>query len=138
VPELGRKVGEELLEPTKIYVRPVLKILHHYPVKRRVVRGLAHITGGGLVDNVPRVLPPGRRVFLKRGSWEVPPVFPWLQKLGNVPPAEMDRVFNMGIGFVMIVRPYFADSILSQLGQDRVPACVIGEVREGEPGVEWM
>jgi phosphoribosylformylglycinamidine cyclo-ligase len=138
VPELGHTVGEELLRPTRIYVRAVQNILRHYPIKRGVVKGLAHITGGGLVDNVPRVLPPGRRVFLKRGSWHVQAVFPWLQKLGNVPSAEMDRVFNMGIGFVMIVRPYFADSIMSQLGQDRVPACVIGEVREGEPGVEWM
>jgi phosphoribosylformylglycinamidine cyclo-ligase len=117
VPELGRTVGEELLQPTRIYVRSVQNILRHYPIKRGVVRGLAHITGGGLVDNVPRILPPGRRVFLKRGSWDVPPVFPWLQQLGSVPAAEMDRVFNMGIGFVMIVRPYFADSILSQLGQ---------------------
>ena len=84
VPELGRTVGEELLEPTRIYVRPILNILSHYPVKRRVVRGLAHITGGGLVDNVPRILPPGRRVFLKRGSWPVPPVFAWLQRLGDI------------------------------------------------------
>ena len=75
VPELGRTVGEELLEPTRIYVRPIRNMLEHYPVKRRVVRGLAHITGGGLVDNLPRILPPGRRAFLKRGSWPVPPVF---------------------------------------------------------------
>src|SRR5438128_6367223 len=114
-----------MLRPTRIIVMAMRNILLHCPVNRRVLRGLAHITGGGLVDNVPRILPPGRRVFLKRGSWDVPPVFPWLQRLGNVPPAEMDRVFNQGIGFVMIVRPYFADSILSQLGEDRVPARVI-------------
>src|SRR5438093_8094684 len=100
VPVLGRTVGEELLEPTRIYVRPVKHILEHYPVKKRVVRGLAHITGGGLVDNVPRVLPPGRRVFLKRGSWPVPPVFGWFQRLGNIEQGEMDRVFKQGIGFV--------------------------------------
>src|SRR5207248_8960261 len=92
VPELGRTVGEELLEPTRIYVRAVKHILQHYPVKKRVVRGLAHITGGGLVDNLPRVLPPGRRVFLRR-AWEVPPVFPWLQRLGGIEQQEMDRVF---------------------------------------------
>jgi len=138
VPELNRTVGEELLEPTRIYVRPVQKILRHYPRKRRVVRGLAHITGGGLVDNVPRVLPPGRRVFIKRGSWNIPPVFPWMQRLGNIAQDEMDRVFNMGIGFVMIVSRYYADSICNQLNEDRVPCRVIGEVREGEPGVEWM
>ena len=84
VPELGKTVGEELLTPTRIYVRPIKNILHHYPVKKRVVRGLAHITGEGLPGNIPRVLPPGRRVFLKRGSWPVLPVFNWLQRLGEV------------------------------------------------------
>jgi phosphoribosylformylglycinamidine cyclo-ligase len=136
VPELGRTVGDELLEPTRVYVRAVKKILSHYPVKKRVVRGLAHITGGGLVDNIPRVLPPGRRVFLRR-SWPVPPVFGWLQRVGGIEQSEMDRVFNQGIGFAMIVSPYFAESIQRQLGEDRVPAYVIGEVREGEPGVEF-
>src|SRR5947209_7959956 len=138
VPELGHTVGEALLEPTRIYVRPVKNILQHYPIKKRVVRGLAHITGGGLVDNVPRVLPPGRRVFLRRGSWPVPPVFGWLQRLGNIEQAEMDRVFNGGIGFVVIVSPFYADSIQRQLEEARVPTFLIGEVREGEPGVEWL
>jgi phosphoribosylformylglycinamidine cyclo-ligase len=137
VPELGRTVGEELLEPTRLYVRPIRTILEHYPVKRRVVRGLAHITGGGLVDNLPRVLPPGRRAFLRRGSWPVPPVFTWLQRLGNIDPAEMDRVFNCGIGFCIVVSRFFADSIQRQLADVRVPSWVIGEIREGEPGVEW-
>ena len=138
VPELGRTVGEELLEPTRIYVRPVKGILRHYPVKRRVVRGLAHVTGEGLGGNVPRVLPPGCRVHLRKGSWPVPPVFGWLQRLGGVSEAEMFRVFNMGIGFVMIVSRYYAESIQRQLAEDRVPAWVIGEVREGEVGVEFM
>jgi phosphoribosylformylglycinamidine cyclo-ligase len=138
VPELGRTVGEELLEPTRIYARPLRAVLRNYPVKRRVVRGLAHITGEGLEGNVPRVLPPGRRVFLRKGSWEVPPVFGWLQRLGNVPEPEMYRVFNMGVGFVMIVRPYFAASVIRQLAEDRVRAWVIGDVREGEPGVEFV
>jgi len=137
VPELGRSVGEELLEPTRIYVPAVKSVLEHYPVKRRVLRGLAHITGGGLIDNVARILPPGRRVVLKRGSWPVPPVFPWLQRLGNIDQAEMDRVFNNGIGFVMIVSPYYADSIRTQLQEEHFPTFVIGEVHEGEPGVEF-
>ncbi|HMF11196.1 MAG TPA: phosphoribosylformylglycinamidine cyclo-ligase, partial [Gemmataceae bacterium] len=137
VPELGRTVGEELLEPTRIYVRPVKHILGHYPIKRRVVRGLAHITGEGLEGNVPRVLPPGRRVFIRKGSWPIPPVFGWLQRLGDVEEAEMYRVFNMGIGFVMIVSPYYVESIQRQLEEDRVRTFVIGEVREGEPGVEF-
>lgn len=138
VPELGRTVGEELLTPTRIYVRPVQNVLKHYPIKKKVVRGLAHITGGGIVDNVPRVLPANRRVFVRRGSWTPAPVFPWLQRLGNVAQPEMDRVFNCGIGFVMIVAPYFAESIREQLIKDGVPTDVIGEVREGEAGVEWM
>lgn len=138
VPELGRTVGEELLEPTRIYVRPVKHILQHYPTKKRVVRGLAHITGEGLPGNLPRVLPPGRRICLKRGSWPVPPVFTWLQRLGNIERDEMERVFNMGIGFAMIVSPYFAESIQRQLAEDRVKAYDIGEVREGEPGVEFV
>jgi phosphoribosylformylglycinamidine cyclo-ligase len=138
VPELGRTVGEELLEPTRIYVRPVKNVLNHYPIKRGVIRGLAHITGGGLVDNIPRVLPAARRVIIQRGSWEAPPVFGWLQRLGNIEQAEMDRVFNQGIGFVMIVSPFYAESIQCQLAEDRVKAWVIGEVREGEPGVEFV
>src|SRR5579871_297753 len=84
IPELGRTVGQELLEPTRIYVRPVKNILQHYPVKKRVVRGLAHITGEGLPGNVPRVLPPGRRAFLDRKAWPVPAVFNWLQRLGDI------------------------------------------------------
>jgi phosphoribosylformylglycinamidine cyclo-ligase len=138
VPDLGRTVGEELLEPTRIYVRALKSILHHYPVKRRVVRGLAHVTGEGLEGNVPRVLPPGRRVFLRKGSWPIPPVFHWLQRLGQVEEREMFRVFNMGIGFVFIVSPYYAESIQRQLQEDRVPTYVIGEVREGEVGLEFV
>jgi phosphoribosylformylglycinamidine cyclo-ligase len=136
VADLGRTVGEELLEPTRIYVRAIQNVLHHYPIKR-VIHGLAHITGGGLVDNIPRVLPAGRRVFLRRGSWPIPPVFGWLQRLGNIEQPEMDRVFNQGIGFAMIVSPFYAESIQRQLAEDRVPAYVIGEVRAGEPGVEF-
>jgi phosphoribosylformylglycinamidine cyclo-ligase len=138
VAELGCTVGEALLEPTRIYVRPVKHILQHYPVKKRVVRGLAHITGCGLMDNVPRVLPPGSRVFIRRGSWPVLPVFTWLQQLGGIEQAEMDRVFNQGIGFVMIVSRYYAESIQRQLAEDRVPAYVIGEVRVGEAGLEYI
>ena len=124
------------MSPGRI-ARPLKNILRHYPVKRRVVRGLAHITGEGLEGNVPRVLPPGRRVFLRKGSWPVPPVFGWLQALGHVAEAEMYRVFNMGVGFVVIASRYYAESIQRQLAEDRVPTWVIGEVREGEPGVEF-
>jgi phosphoribosylformylglycinamidine cyclo-ligase len=138
VPELDKTVGEELLTPTRIYSRVVMGVLRHYPIKRRVVRGLAHITGEGLEGNVPRVLPLGRRVFLRKGSWPVPAVFGWLQKLGNVADAEMYRVFNMGIGFVMIVSQYYAESIARQLTDEGVPTFPIGEVRDGEPGLEFV
>jgi phosphoribosylformylglycinamidine cyclo-ligase len=138
VPDLGRTIGAELLQPTRIYVRAIKNILDHYPIKKRVVRGLAHITGEGLGGNVPRVLPPGKCAFLQRGSWPVPPVFGWLQKLGDVEQAEMDRVFNNGIGFVMIVSRHFADSIQRRLVEEAgIPTYVIGDVREGEPDVEW-
>jgi len=138
VPELGGTVGETLLEPTRIYVKPIKHLLQHYPVKRKVIRGLAHITGGGLVDNIPRILPPGTRAHLKRGSWPLPPVFPWLQKLGSIEQAEMDRVFNGGIGFVVIAAPFFAESIRERLEKDGYPTFAIGEIRAGKPGVEWV
>jgi phosphoribosylformylglycinamidine cyclo-ligase len=137
VADLGTTVGEALLEPTRIYVSAVRQVLEHYAVKR-VVRGLAHITGGGLVDNIPRILPAKCRVILHRSAWEAPPVFRWLQALGEIPQEEMDRVFNGGIGFVMIVRKYFVDSILRQLAEARVTAWAIGEVVAGECGVAWV
>jgi phosphoribosylformylglycinamidine cyclo-ligase len=134
VPEVGLTVGQALLEPTRIYVRPIKNVLQHYLVKR-VIRGMAHITGGGLVDNIPRILPLGCQVVIDRKSWQPPPVFSWLQKLGGIEQAEMDRVFNQGIGFVVIVSPYYAESIARQLCEDRVPTFIIGEVRAGEPSV---
>lgn len=138
VEELGKTVGEELLTPTRIYVKAIKALVKHYPVKKKVIRGLAHITGGGLVDNIPRILPPGTRAFLKRGSWPIPPVFPWLQKLGNIDQAEMDRVFNGGIGFAVICAPFFAESIREQLEKADCQSFLIGEVRTGEPGVDWV
>jgi phosphoribosylformylglycinamidine cyclo-ligase len=138
VPELGKTVGEELLTPTRLYVRPVLKVVRHYPVKKRVIRGLANVTGGGLPDNVARILPPGRRVVVRRGAWPIPPVFGWLQKLGSVADAEMAKVFNLGVGFVVICSPHFADSIVKQFEEDGVTAWMIGEVVVGDPGVELV
>jgi phosphoribosylformylglycinamidine cyclo-ligase len=137
VPELGRTVGAELLEPTRIYVRPVLELLQQERGGERVVRGLAHITGEGLAGNVPRILPPGRRVVLRRGSWRAPPVFAWLQRLGEVEQAEMDTVFNQGIGFVVVVRPDRAEETRQRLEASGVPAYAIGSVRAGEPGLDW-
>ncbi|MCS6977846.1 MAG: phosphoribosylformylglycinamidine cyclo-ligase [Gemmatales bacterium] len=137
VPELGRTVGEELLEPTRIYARAVKEVLRHYPVKR-VVRGMAHITGGGLVDNLPRILPANLQALLRRDSWPVPPVFSWVQRLGNIAQEEMDRVFNLGIGFVLIVRPHFASSIQRRLEAAGTKAHVIGTIRRGGEGVVFV
>src|SRR5262249_11551620 len=121
----------------RIYVRAVKSVLRHYPVKRRVVRGLAHITGEGLEGNVPRVLPAKCKAVIHKGSWSIPPVFSWLQRLGPVDEAEMYRVFNMGIGFVMIVSSYYADWIVRHLSEERYPTSIIGEVVEGDGGVEF-
>lgn len=137
VPELGRTVGEALLEPTRIYVRPIKAILQRYLVKR-VIRGLAHITGGGLVDNLPRILPPTCDAVLERSRWPLPPVIPWLQRLGEIEQEEMDRVFNNGIGFVVVVRAYFADSVLRQLQELHVPTYVMGEIRPGTGSVRLV
>jgi phosphoribosylformylglycinamidine cyclo-ligase len=133
VAELGRTVADELLTPTRIYSRAVKMIYRNYRIKR-IVHGIAHITGGGLIDNPPRILPDGCAIRLDRGSWPIPPVFPWLQRLGSVDQAEMDHVFNMGIGLVVIVAEHFADAIVRRLTHPRVniPAFIIGEVVAGE------
>ena len=102
----GASVGEELLQPTRIYVKSVLSVLDRYRVKK-VVRGLAHITGSGLQGNLPRILPKGLTVRVKR-DWPIPPIFRLIQQRGPVDDIEMFRVFNMGVGFVMIVAADFA------------------------------
>jgi phosphoribosylformylglycinamidine cyclo-ligase len=137
VPELGKTVGETLLTPTRLYVRPIRQLVNHYPVKRGVIRGLANITGGGLPDNLGRILPPGRRAVIDRKSWPVPPLFAWLQKLGNVKDEEMYKVFNMGIGFMVACSPHFADSIVKQLSHLDFESWPIGEIAAGEAGVEF-
>ena len=137
VPDLNQTVADAFLEPTRIYVRAMKTINRHYRVKR-IVHGIAHITGGGLVENPPRILPEGTSIRLHRGSWEVPPVFQWLQRTGGVAQAEMDRVFNMGIGLVLIVADYYADAIVRNLRAELdLPAWVIGEVVSGDRTVIW-
>ncbi len=136
VPELGTTVGEALLEPTQIYAPAVRSVLAHYRVKS-VVHALAHITGGGLAENLARVIPPGCQAVLRRGSWPVPPVFSWVQRLGEIETEEMYRVFNMGVGFVLVVSPFYASSIQHQLAQHQLPCWPIGEIRPGEEPVCW-
>jgi len=134
VPQLGCAVGDELLKPTRIYVRSVLSLLHRYRVKR-IIRGMAHITGGGLPGNLVRVLPEGVSAVLDTRTWVVPPVFRFLQSLG-VKRDEMFRVFNMGIGYVIVARAAFANTIIGHFRRRRLDALVIGRIRKGSTGVE--
>lgn len=123
IPELGGPLGEELLKPTRIYVEAVLNLLRDLPPQ-----GIAHITGGGLVGNLPRILPKGCQAVLRRGSWPVPAIFRLLQEKGNIPESEMWRTFNNGIGLVLVVRPeHLADSQL-RLQALKEDAFVIGEI----------
>ena len=134
--ELGATVGETLLTPTRIYVRPVRAVLNHYRVKN-VVHAIAHITGGGLHENLARVVPEGVRIVIDRRAWPVPPVFTWLQRLGGVEQAEMDQVFNMGVGMVLVVSSFYAESIREQLGRAGVTSWLIGRAEQGPTGVVW-
>jgi phosphoribosylformylglycinamidine cyclo-ligase len=120
----GRSLGQALMAPTRIYVKPVLDLIRSVPVK-----GLAHITGGGIVENVPRVLPEHVTAEIRGSSWELPPVFRWLQSRGNVADAEMHRVFNCGIGMVIVVDAADAERTVAQLNAAGERAWVAGQVR---------
>jgi phosphoribosylformylglycinamidine cyclo-ligase len=120
----GRTLGETLLEPTRIYVRPLLATLRQAQIK-----GLAHITGGGLVENVPRVLPADVTAVLDRKAWRRPPIFDWLQRAGNVEDAQMHRVFNCGIGMTVIVARQEADNVSRLLAAAGETVFRIGEIR---------
>ena len=130
-PELGESLGEALLRPTRIYVKSILPLL---PAGE--ILGMAHITGGGLTDNVPRVLPPGLGVRIDTSAWERPPIFTLLQRLGDVAWPEMFRTFNMGVGFVIIVRPENEGPVRLALGELGEKSFVIGSVIPGE-GVSY-
>jgi len=133
IPELGGTVADVFLTPTRLYTRPILKVLRHYETKK-VVNGMAHITGAGLAGNVPRVIPKGLEAHIDRKSWPVPPVFKWMQKAGDVPAKEMWNVFNMGIGFVLMVRPFFADPITEMLRKAGETVHRIGRIEKGASG----
>lgn len=123
----GATVADLLLEPTRIYTVPVRRVLGHYR-KKQVVHGIAHITGGGLQENLERILPPGRTLEIDQGSWPVPPVFTWLQTLGGVDDAEMARVFNCGVGLALVVSEHFAESISKQLADQGLENWAIGRI----------
>ncbi|WP_288362774.1 phosphoribosylformylglycinamidine cyclo-ligase, partial [uncultured Spongiibacter sp.] len=120
-------LGETLLAPTRIYVKPVLNI-----IKQFQVNALAHITGGGLLENIPRVLPRNTRAVIDSDSWQRPAIFDWLQEQGNVEAREMYRTFNCGIGMVMAVSAEQADSIVDMLHQHGETAMVIGRIEAGD------
>ena len=135
VDELGCTVGEELLRPTYIYVSLVRKILQKFTAKEQV-RGIAHITGGGLLENLSRILPQGMGARLQRNAWDQGPVFPWLQRLGNVDQREMERVFNCGLGLTLVVRPNDAEAIRSLVQDSGLSCWPIGSITN-DSDVDW-
>jgi len=125
----GRPLFERLLAPTRIYVKPLLALIRALPV-----HGLAHITGGGLTDNIPRVLPAGLEAVLERARWPRDPVFEWLQRTAGIDAAEMHRTFNCGIGMTAIVPAAQAQAAVELLNSHGEQARIIGEVRSGARG----
>lgn len=134
VPELGgRSVGETLLTPTRIYVRPILALLDRVPV-----RSISHITGGGFYENIPRSLPDGLAARIRRASLRIPPIFDLIARTGNIPERDMFNTFNMGVGMSVIVPPAAADEALAVLRDNGEDAYLMGEIAAGERGVELL
>lgn len=129
-------LGEVLLTPTRIYADAIVKLQRGYKVKK-VISGMAHITGGGLSGNLNRALHPKVDAVIEPGSWPVPPVFTFLQENGHVADAEMERVFNMGIGYCLIVRPTFADAVAKRLTKLGERPHVIGKIAKGTGKVRY-
>lgn len=126
----GVALVDRLMAPTRIYVKPLLALLRAVPV-----HGLSHITGGGLIDNIPRVIPDGLEVILERKAWRKEAVFEWLKAAGNVADPEMYRVFNCGIGMTIQVAASDADRTMAILRDAGQEALMIGEVKRGTRGV---
>ena len=132
VDELGTTVGEALLVPHRSYLHAV------YPmVAKGAIKGMAHITGGGITDNLPRILPPGTAAAVDRSSWTVPPLFQWLQRSGDVPDEDMLRAFNMGIGLIIVCTPTLVDAVIDDLRSRRESPVVIGEITRGDRVVSY-
>jgi phosphoribosylformylglycinamidine cyclo-ligase len=136
VPDFDKTLGEELLTPTRIYAETILRLIKDLPI-----HGLAHITGGGLTENIIRVTPKTCSVVIRKGSWQVPPIFSFLRQAGNLSDAEMMRTFNNGIGMVAIVPEHSAQETLDRLDAIQEKAFVIGEIRENKQSsdrVQWV
>jgi phosphoribosylformylglycinamidine cyclo-ligase len=127
VAELGRSLGEELLEPTRIYAKVSRELFAKCPIK-----SAAHVTGGGIPGNLPRILPPGRRALINRRSWPVPPVFDLIQKIGRLSQDEMDRTFNNGLGMILVVGRQHVDGATSLLKKMHERYFIIGEIQKGK------
>lgn len=130
-------LGRILLTPTRLYAPAIVALQRKYRVKN-VISGMAHITGSGLAGNLCRALPPDLDARVRRGSWPVPPVFTFLQKHGNISNEEMERVFNMGLGYCVIVRPAFADSVKEKLQRLGERVSIVGEVVNGSGEVRMV
>lgn len=130
VPELGTTIGAALLEPHRSYL-PIIRPL----LGSALIKGMAHITGGGITDNLPRMLPEGTGAEIDRSSWRVPSIFQWLQRTGNVPDGDMLRTFNMGIGLIVACDSGSADQLIAQFGPG---ATRIGRVEAGDRSVRYV
>ena len=132
VPEFGRTLGQELLEPTRLYTRVCLAMLETLssPAAPGPIHALSHITGGGLAANVARVLPAGLIADVDRSSWTVPPVFSTVRELGSVPWEDLEGTLNLGVGMVAVVEPGVVDAVLRVAEGSEIPAWVLGEVHE--------
>ncbi len=133
LPELGKPLGDVLLTPTRIYVRTVLKLMTEFDI-----RGMAHITGGGITENLPRVLPKGAQAIVRKGSWDIHPVFTLLQQKAGVDDEEMYRDFNMGIGMILVVPEKQADSVMKKARKLGEKAYLIGEIVKGKQIVKYL
>ena len=123
VEEIGEVLGEELLRPTRIYVKTALNLVRAFSIG-----GIAHITGGGITENLPRVIPKGCRANIRRGTWDVPLIFPFLKERGKISEEEMFRTFNNGIGMILIVKPRDLEDVLGRLRSLGEKAFAIGEI----------
>jgi phosphoribosylformylglycinamidine cyclo-ligase len=132
VMELGCTLADELLRPTTIYARVARQLFDHGAIK-----GLANITGGGVPENLPRIMPPALHAEIRRGAWQIPPIFGLIQRIGRIEQAEMDRTFNNGIGMIAIVEARDAGATIAYLKRRRQPASIIGTIRRGARGVTF-